>query len=262
MKPAQASALATVLERPDIWRGDALAVAAAPALASGFAALDAELPGGGWPRGQLTELLLESEGIGELSLLLPALVALATAGKRVVMVAPPFFAHAPAWAAAGMPLEGLRWVFPRQAGDSNDIHQTPRGPETRRARDALWAGVEILRCGGVAATVLWLDSLFPRGIPANSLRRLHLAAGEGGGSAFLLRPEHRAAESSPAPLRLRLQAAGSQLGIHLIKRRGPAARHPVFIDLPRPARLTHALAGPSSARAANTDTQQRTAVVG
>ena len=37
-------------------------------LASGFAALDRELPGGGWPCGALTELLGGLEGIGELQI--------------------------------------------------------------------------------------------------------------------------------------------------------------------------------------------------
>jgi protein ImuA len=45
-------------------------------LASGHAALDAQLPGGGWPVGALTELLLPHPGVGELRLLAPALAAL------------------------------------------------------------------------------------------------------------------------------------------------------------------------------------------
>src|SRR3990167_4384432 len=107
-------ALAQVLERSDIRRGDAFAVAPAPTLATGFPPLDAELPGGGWPRGQLSELLPEHDGIGELGLLLPALAALTAAGRIVVLVAPPQRPHAPAWAAAGIRLDCLRLVFPRQ----------------------------------------------------------------------------------------------------------------------------------------------------
>ena len=75
--------LAGALERGDIRRGDAFAVAPAPTLASGFPRLDAELPGGGWPRGALTELLAEHEGIGELGLLLPALAACGTGAAQV-----------------------------------------------------------------------------------------------------------------------------------------------------------------------------------
>jgi len=222
------SALAQVLERTDIRRGDAFAAAPAPTLATGFPRLDAELPGGGWPRGQLTELLPEHggiSGIGELGLLLPALAALTAAGQIVVLIAPPHCAHAPAWAAAGIRLDCLRLVFPR------------------RPRDALWAGVEALRCGGVAATLLWLDILFRGQLPANSLRRLHLAAGEGGGGAFCFRPPQLAAEASPASLRLQLQAAGRQLRVKILKRRGPPARQDILLDVARPARFPHAVAG-------------------
>ena len=56
-----------VLARTDVWRGR-LVDAALPALSSGFPALDAELPGGGWPRGALTELLVDASGYGECSL--------------------------------------------------------------------------------------------------------------------------------------------------------------------------------------------------
>jgi cell division inhibitor SulA/protein ImuA len=238
------SALAQVLERGDIRRGDAFAVAPAPTLASGFSRLDAELPGGGWPRGALTELLAEREGIGELGLLLPTLAALTGAGQTVVLIAPPHGAHAPAWAAAGIRLDGLRLVFPR------------------RPRDALWTGVETLRCGGVAATLLWLDELFRGGLPANSLRRLQVAAGEGGGAAFCLRPAQFAAAASPAPLRLQLQAAGKQLRVTLLKRRGPPARQAILLDVRRPTGFVqsvhHAVAGAVLPDAA--DSRRRTRV--
>ncbi|MDP2809261.1 MAG: translesion DNA synthesis-associated protein ImuA [Rhodocyclaceae bacterium] len=237
-------ALAQVLERSDIRRGDAFAVAPAPALATGFSRLDAELPGGGWPRGQLIELLPEQTGIGELGLLLPALAALTAAGRTVVLIAPPHSAHAPAWGAAGIRLDCLRLVFPR------------------RPRDALWAGVEALRCGGVAATLLWLDVLFRGHLPANSLRRLHVAAGEGGGAAFCFRPARLAAEASPAPLRLQLQGAGGQLRVTLLKRRGPPARQAILLDIARPAGfsqgLSHAVAGAVLPDA--TDIRRRTRV--
>ena len=228
--------LAQVLERPDIRRGDAFAVAPAPTLASGFAQLDAELPGGGWPRGGLTELLPDSEGIGELGLLLPALAALTAVGQTVVLVAPPHAAHAPAWAATGIRLDALRLMFPR------------------RPRDALWAGVEALRCSGVAATLLWLDPLFRGQLPANSLRRLQVAAGEGGGAAFCFRPARLAVEASPAPLRLQLQAQGRQLRVQVLKRRGPPARQAILLDIARPATLPQSFSHDVVAGAALPDT--------
>jgi hypothetical protein len=54
---------------------------------SGFAVLDAQLPGGGWPIGAITELMPELAGIGELRLLAPALVALARAGRYAAAAA-------------------------------------------------------------------------------------------------------------------------------------------------------------------------------
>ena len=238
--------LAQVLERPDIRRGDGFAVAPAPTLATGFPRLDAELPGGGWPRGALTELLPERGGIGELGLLLPALAALTAGGQTVVLIAPPHSMHAPAWAAAGIRLDSLRLVFPR------------------RPRDALWAGVEALRCGGVAATLLWLDALFRAHLPANSLRRLHVAAGEGGGGAFCFRPPQLAAAASPAPLRLQLQAApNGSVRVNLLKRRGPPARQAILLDIARPAGfsqgVSHVVAGAALADASDILQRRRVA---
>ena len=50
------SSPAPVFDNPDIWRAAALARPAGRALPSGHAALDAQLPGGGWPVGALVEI--------------------------------------------------------------------------------------------------------------------------------------------------------------------------------------------------------------
>src|SRR5215472_758540 len=96
-------ALDEILRRQPVWRGGALARQLAT-LSTGFAALDAELPGGGWPRQALTELLGVEPGVGELGLILPALAALTRSGQRSAWVAPPFVPYAPALAAAGLDL--------------------------------------------------------------------------------------------------------------------------------------------------------------
>ena len=54
-----------LLDRPDIWRGDEALDYDDSSIASGFSALDDELPGGGWPNGALTEVLMAQEGVGE-----------------------------------------------------------------------------------------------------------------------------------------------------------------------------------------------------
>src|SRR5437899_1287497 len=82
------TALEEILQRHPVWRGGA-SFSRAAAVPSGFSVLDGELPGGGWPTGGLTEILGLQQGIGELRLLLPALITLTTAGKRVIWLAPP-----------------------------------------------------------------------------------------------------------------------------------------------------------------------------
>src|SRR5260221_8149945 len=98
-------ALADILQRQAVWRGGAVpATAAAP---TGYADLDAGLPGGGWPVGGLAEVLCQTEGIGELQIVLPALAALTAAGHRVAWLAPPHLPYAPALRAAGVHLAQL-----------------------------------------------------------------------------------------------------------------------------------------------------------
>lgn len=212
--------LATVLARPDVWRGDRLADAALPAVASGFAALDRELPGGGWPRGALTELLCDGAGQGELALLLPALTQLCADDGWLVLIAPPHPLHAGALAAAGIPLERVLLVEPTGNARQAQLH-------------ALWAAEQALNSDAPAAVLCW--SLHA---DSKSLRRLQLAAAAGHAAGFLLRPTRVAGESSSAVLRLRLQAAAAHEGalvIDMLKRRGPPLTTPLQLTLPRPA---------------------------
>src|SRR3954469_25237722 len=101
------SELARLLEHPGIWRGKS--VARTEVLSSGFAALDERLPGGGWPRSGLIEILAPGLGVGELALLLPVLATLTRApmARSVAWIAPPFEPFAPALAAHGIVLERI-----------------------------------------------------------------------------------------------------------------------------------------------------------
>jgi cell division inhibitor SulA/protein ImuA len=203
-------ALDDILQRQPVWRGGALA-RAVEALPSGFAALDAELPGGGWPRHGLTEILADEPGVGELELILPALAALTGAGKRVVWVAPAYIPYAPALAAAGIDLVNLLVVAPPSR------------------RDALWTAEQALRSGSCHALAAWFKK--PR---YAELQRLAVAAEASHAVAFLFRPLAAAAESSPACLRLALEPAGAELGVHLVKRRGAPLAAPLYLPLKRP----------------------------
>jgi protein ImuA len=201
---------------PLLWRADRLdtrSAAAGDALPSGHAALDAELPGGGWPAAGLTELLLAAPGGGELRLLAPAL------GERSLLwIAPPFVPYAPALAALGLALDRLTVVTPDSAAD------------------AAWAAEQALRSGALGA-VLWWEAAHGRvfTLPA-TLRRLHLAAMEGRTPLFALRPAAVRAQSSPAPLRLAIEPVETQrVAVDVFKRRGPPMAAPLLLTLPGPA---------------------------
>ena len=226
-----------------LWQADQLASSnGLDVCASGFAALDAELPGGGWPVGGLIELLLREAGSGEIQLLAPALRSLAKAPRELVWIAPPYPPYAPALQALDLPLERLLWVHP--AGEA----------------DAAWAAEQALRSGGTGAVLWWSREARPA-----TLRRLHLAAQEGDAPLFALRPAAARQQSSPAPLRLALEPiADSRLQVDVFKRRGPALTRPLTLasvppGLPRrrqrhrptsPSVLADVVAGPAPALAA------------
>ena len=201
------TALAELLHSPLVWRGDRLARADA-VVASGFAELDRELPGGGWPKGGLTELLHDDEGIGELRLLLPALRHLAQAGEWVALVAPPHIPYAPAFAGRG--IDPARVVVIATAEEKN----------------RWWAAEQVLRANSAGAVLFW-----PQAVDDQHLRRLQLAAQEGEAPAFLFTGIARAAQPSPSPLRIMLSAEESRLRIDVFKRRGGIMARPLLLDV-------------------------------
>ncbi len=81
-------ALDRLLDARRVWRGQTLSPLPG-SQSTGHPALDAALPGGGWPESALSELLVAAPGTGELRLLWPTLARLTAAGERVVLVGPP-----------------------------------------------------------------------------------------------------------------------------------------------------------------------------
>lgn len=182
--------------RSDVWRGRR-SVAPVPATATGFPALDALLPGQGWPVGGLCEVLHPMDGVGELALVLPALARLACDALRpVVWVAPPYWPFAPALRAHGIDLAHVRVI---QAAP----------------QQALWAAEQCLRAGCCAAVLVW-----PQRIDGTALRRLQLAAETGRCHAFVFRDARHAGDSSPAPLRLAVRREQGEPVLRVIKCRG------------------------------------------
>ena len=139
-----------------VWMADALAPLDAAVSPTGHAALDAQLPGAGWPLGALVELLQATSASSLWPLMLPALARQAQTG-RVALIQAPHEPYVPALVAAGVPWAQALWITP----------STPA--------QAAWAAEQALRCQDVGAVVAWL----PRA-NAGDLRRLHQAAASTG----------------------------------------------------------------------------------
>ncbi len=191
---------------PSLWRASQLAHSTTRCVDTGHPILSKQLPGGGWPTGMLTELLLQQAGVGELRLLRPALMQVAK--RRIVLLQPPHAPQALALAALGLAPSQLVWV------------------RSSRVTDALWAAEQILRSGSCGALLFW--AAHARG---ESLRRLHLAAQSGDTLLFLMRPLTAAQDASPAPLRLSLRPAAGGIELGFVKRRGPRRDAPLFLPL-------------------------------
>jgi hypothetical protein len=203
--PARAAAspeLAALLHSGKVWR--AQGPAAFATTATGHARLDALLPGGGWPKAVLTEVLHPEPGSGELSLALPLIATLTQADQHVAFVAPPLTPYAPGLLQGGVRLANLMVVEPSLS----------RQRDRDAASERLWAAEQLLRAG-YAAVLVWADAA-----SAQALRRVQLAAEESGGFALLFRSLKRAAEPSPAALRLAVRRTQGTPQVQVLKGRG------------------------------------------
>ncbi|MDB5846716.1 MAG: hypothetical protein JWP29_468, partial [Rhodoferax sp.] len=183
---------------------------------SGHAGLDAELPGGGWPAGQLSEVLQAQAGLHEWRLLLPAVRA-ASASGTVVLIGCPHWPNMAALAGQGLALSRVLLV------------------DAAKPAERLWAAEQALRCRDLAALMVWLPQARPE-----QLRRLQFS-GQAAHQprpplAFVFRPLAAQQDSSPAPLRLALRQSASDasgalpgLEVDIFKRRGPLMAAPLCI---------------------------------
>jgi protein ImuA len=216
---------------------------------SGFSAIDAQLPGGGWPVPGFVELLCDSVGVGELAMWLPVHRALnhralnhRALNHRALNVEACTNAlwihayqtrgrghqaipNAPAFAAQGIDLSNIAFVQPPSDEAS------------------LWACEQALlsRSVGLVLTVLTqqhASSMALRRIAqaARASERVSTSASErasasGGTLCVLLRA--CAAASSPSPAQIRIVAQPTEAGrLHLqfIKRQGLAGESSVDIQ--------------------------------
>ncbi|MDA0680068.1 MAG: translesion DNA synthesis-associated protein ImuA [Proteobacteria bacterium] len=196
-------ALLNLLKNPHIWRGQARAEDPSwQGLASGYPKLDQHLPGGGWPRHALTEILMDHYGTGELQLLMPALARLSQLRESseagwIAWIAPPFEPYPPALVQWGVNLSRILIVRPRQA------------------KEVLWAAEQALSSGNCAAVLLWPDAFDDA-----ASRRLQLAAEAGQSWAIAFRSLKALTQSSAAALRIRLSAGDKGTDLGILKSRG------------------------------------------
>lgn len=210
------ASVAELVRLPGIWRGGDLEQSRAPTIATGYASLDAELPGGGWPSGTLSEVLHDAAGIGEVTFLSGALARASEGDRLVAWIAPPHLPFAPALAQAGIPLARCLVVRPSDRDD------------------ALWAAEQALKSGACGAVLFWFEGTYA------SLRRLQMAAQAGQAMAISFRSTAAARLSTPAHLRVLLRREGDALQVRIPKRRGPPLTIPLSLRVgyaPHPIRL-------------------------
>lgn len=190
-----------------IWRGHEIGAIVTNIVSSGFDALDAELPGGGWPCQSLTELLQAQPAVLEWRLLAPALRATAAKGQTIVIVSPPNRPHVPGLQQLGLDERQLIWI---DAGTPS--HQ-------------LWSVEQLLKANACGALVAWLNHVRP-----DHMLRLQVCSQRFEGVAFICRPEVARHQASAAPLRVQASLGQDwRLRVHVLKRRGPV--HEGHVDL-------------------------------
>lgn len=209
---------------PHVWRGRELAQAQEQVLATGHPQLDAHLPGGGWPLGNLVEVLQRDPARHVWQLLGPALSgAMQRHGDPAVLVQPPYQPFGPALREQGVTPEQLLCV------------------QAEKPNARLWAAEQALRCAEVCAVFAWLPQA-----RTEDLRRLQLCAQSGDKLLLVFRAVDARQQSSPARVRVLVQGT-ERLELTILKRRGPPLLQPLVLPA-QPQRLSALLAARRSRR--------------
>ena len=183
-------------ENPNLWQGKSICLQTAPGLPTGYPALDAVLPGGGWPGSALTELITPRWGVGELRLLLPLMSSLTAMQRWLLWVSPPHRPYAPALANAEVDIRYLAIV-------KNTVSE----------KDKLWCFEKALQTSACGMAMVWSQRFLH-----TDLRRLQLAAESGGTAGFLF--SNNETKNSPAALRIKLSPAPNGVRVDILKARG------------------------------------------
>lgn len=181
-----------------LWRGDQIGRPIEGAVPTGFDALDAVLPGGGWPCRSLTELLQMQPAVAEWRLLAPAMRALVAQGKQIVIVGPPRMPHLPGLQGQGIDERHLVWI------------------RAEAPLERLWVTEQLLRANAAGMVLAWLPQA-----RQEQVRRLQVCSQNCDAPVVLCRPIDVAFEPSAAPLRVELRLGLDwELRVHVRKRKG------------------------------------------
>lgn len=194
---------------PSLWRASQIARSTRKCVETGHMALSNQLPGGGWPTGEMTEVMVQQSGSGEIRLIGPALIKVAE--RKIVLIDPPHPPHAIALAGLGIDVSNVLWI------------------KSSVGADALWAAQTVLKSNSCGAVLMWVNH-----IRQESLRRLNLAAQSGENLFWIIRPLAAAQDASPSPLRLTVRPAPEGVTVGFVKRKGPARDEPLFLPLATP----------------------------
>lgn len=181
-----------------------------PGLPTGHTALDAALPGGGLPRGRITELLAPA-GLGKTTLARTLATTTLTSG------------HAVAWVDATRTLDPRDWVTVDPVG--SDALWVVRPSEPARAP---WCADLLLRTGAFALVVLDGAPVLPRTVGV----RLSQLARDADASLLLLGEGTRASEIGGA-LRLVLKRRDASTVLATIEKGGPHQHVPLQLEVGR-----------------------------
>ena len=220
----------------NLWRGGYHeGYAEQDCLSTGFTSLDSLLPGGGWSRQGLIEVVNRRPGVGELQLFLPLMRALIAKGLWVLWVAPPFSPYAPGLAQAGIDLRRVLVVAAQQKqfdGKKNPDAPVLISEGSMTSKDALWCMERALQTPHCGLVLAWQGQLAQR-----TLRRLQLAAVTGKAIGVLFMRNN--SEHSPSSMKLEIESLTENdqqyLDINILKARGsfkPSSLRLQLRDLP------------------------------
>jgi len=159
--------------------------------------LDAILPGEGWPKSGLVEIIVPDEYTDAASLVMPALVRLSRQGRWVAMVSPPCQTRARMFTDADINPARVLQVNPHPG------------------RSALWTAESMLQSGTCSAVLAW-----PNCNTELMDKRLQKAAAKGKALGVLIRYEGLSIPPSGVDVRLKLAVCGAGKAVYLVDSQG------------------------------------------